>query len=386
MNRSLLKLFAFISLILFSLSVISCRKKEFNTDSNGNSNTNQSQSTRIIIDHDGEQIEIPSVVNRVAVVSIWPLPSVTAVFCGGTQKLAGIPPASLSAAKSGILGELYPEILSLPTNYTNGSDLNVEELLKLNPDVVFCSSREPKTKEILKQAGIPAIGFSVNNWNYNILETYSHWIELLSQIFPEYAKTDKVTDYSNMVYQEIQEKVKNIPESEKKKVLFLFNYNEKTIVTSGKLFFGQFWCDATGSKNVAEEVASENANAAINMEQIYVWNPDVILITNFTPATPETLYDNALQGYDWTPVKAVQNKCVYKMPLGTYRSYTPSTDTPCTLLWMAQKIYPELFSDINLIECVKEYYIDLYSIYLTDQQIERMYNQTASSAEGTKLK
>lgn len=370
--------FTLLFISIFILSINSCSKK--------NSVSDKSESTRLITDHDGDQIEIPAVVNRVVFVSIWPLPSVTAIFCGGTQKIAGIPPASLTAAKSGVLGELFPEILALPTNYTNGSDLNVEELLKLNPDVVFCSSREPKTKEILKQAGIPAIGFSVNNWNYNILETYSHWIELLSQIFPEYAKTDKVSDYSNKVYEEIQAKVKNIPDTEKKKVLFLFNYNEKTIVTSGKLFFGQFWCEATGAKNVAEEVAAENTNATINMEQIYAWNPDVILITNFTPATPDTLYNNETGGYNWSPVKAVQNKCVYKMPLGTYRSYTPSTDTPCTLLWMAQKIYPELFTDINLIQRVKDYYMDMYSVKLTDSQIERMYNQTSASSEGTKLK
>ncbi len=377
---------AFITAILLTaiFFITFCSKKQ-QPSAADSSPLQKDTGTRIIIDHDGEEVTVPNQINRVVTVSVWPLPSVVTIFCGGPQKLAGIPPASKSAAKSGILGELYPELLSLPSDYTNGSDINIEEILKLNPDVVLCSSKDAKTKQMLKEAGLPAIGFSVNNWNYNIITTYSKWIELLSQIFPEYAKTDKVSEYSEKVYEEVNAKVKDIPQEQKKKALFLFNYNEKTIVTSGRNFFGQFWCDATGTKNVAEEVAAEMTNATISMEQIYDWNPDIIFITNFTTAVPETLFNNETGIYDWSPVKAVQDKQVYKMPLGTYRSYTPSTDTPCTLLWMAQKAYPELFTDMDLTQRVKEYYNEMYSISLTEEQIERMYNQTGSSAEGTKL-
>lgn len=376
---------AFIAAIFLTSTflVTSCSKKQ--QQSAATSPFQKDTGTRIIIDHDGEEVTVPNQINRVVTVSVWPLPSVVTIFCGGPQKLVGIPPASKSAAKSGILGELYPELLSLPSDYTNGSDINIEEILKLNPDVVLCSSKDAKTKQMLKEAGLPAIGFSVNNWNYNIITTYSKWIELLSQIFPEYAKTDKVSEYSEKVYEEVNARVKDIPQEQKKKALFLFNYNEKTIVTSGRNFFGQFWCDATGTINVAEEVAAEMTNATISMEQIYDWNPDIIFITNFTTAVPETLFNNETGTYEWSPVKAVQDKQVYKMPLGTYRSYTPSTDTPCTLLWMAQKAYPELFTDMDLTQRVKEYYNEMYSISLTEEQIERMYNQTGSSAEGTKL-
>lgn len=387
MNKSLLFKTSLLAAFLLTSTLLltSCSKKSQSSKTENSQQNTVESTTRIIIDHDGDEVVVPKEINRVVTVSIWPLPSVVSVFCGGPQKLVGIPPASKSAAKAGILGELYPELLTLPSGYTNGSDINVEEILKLNPDVVLCSSHDAATKQMLKEAGLPAIGFSVNNWNYDIITTYSKWIELLSQIFPEYAKTDKVSEYSRKVYEEVNAKVKDIPDSQKKKALFLFNYSEKTIVTSGKNFFGQFWCEATGAKNVAEEVAAEMTNATISMEQIYDWNPDIIFITNFTTAVPETLYNNETGTYDWSPVKAVQDKQVYKMPLGTYRSYTPSTDTPCTLLWMAQKVYPELFSDLDLTQRVKEYYNEMYSIDLTQEQIERMYNQTGSSAEGTKL-
>lgn len=341
--------------------------------------------TRTVIDHDGETVTIPVKVNRVAIVGIFPLPSVATVFLGGSEKIVGIPPASLGAAKAGLLGELFPDILTKPTAFTSGEDVNVEELLKLNPDVVFCSASDAKAKDAIKNAGIPCVAFSVNKWNYNILETYDGWIDLLSQVFPESAKKDKVSAYSKQVYAEIQSKVKDIPDANKKKVLFLFQYNDKTIVTSGKKFFGQYWCDAVGAKNVAESVAAENANAVINMEQIYAWDPDIILITNFNTAVPEDLYDNKIGGYNWSSVKAVKNHQVFKMPLGSYRSYTPSADTPVTLTWIAQKVYPELFNDIDLTARVKSYYKNMYNIDLTESQINRMYNQTAAGAAGLKF-
>ena len=344
----------------------------------------EEKTTRTIIDHGGEAVEIPEVVNRVAIVQPWPLPSVMTVFLGGTDKIVGIPPAALGAAKAGLLGEIFPSYLELSTKFNDGNEINVEELLKLNPDAVFVMAGNAKQKQAVKDAGLPAIGFSVNKWNYDNIATYDGWIDLLSQVWPEYAKTDKVSAYSHSMEQMIQDRVSQIPESQRKKVLFLFQYSEKTMVTSGKLFFGQSWCDEIGAKNVAEEVAAENSSAVINMEQVYQWDPDVILITNFTPAVPDDLYRNVVNGYDWTPVKAVKEGKVYKMPLGTYRSYTPSADTPVTLLWMAKTVYPDLFADYDLVQEVKKYYKEMYGIDLTDDQIQRMYNQTSSGAAGTR--
>src|SRR5574344_2185526 len=121
------------------------------------------------------------------------------------------------------------------------------------------------------------------------------------------------------------------------------------------------------------------------MEQIYAWDPDVILITNFNSAVPDDIYTNKIGGYAWSSVKAVTNHHVFTMPLGSYRRYPPSADTPVTLTWIAQKVYPELFSGRNLTARVKEYYKNMYNINLTDDQISRMYNQTSAGAAGLKF-
>lgn len=335
--------------------------------------------TIVITDHADRQVEIPANIERVVTTDILPIASVLTVFLGSAEKIVGIHPSSMSAAKSGLLGELFPEILEADTSFMEGGNLNVEQLLNLDPDVVLVNASSSELISAIENAGIPTVAISPSKWDYDILETYDQWISLLSQMFPDNSKSEEISAYSKEVYDLVQERVKDIPEEEKKSILFLFNYDDKQIVTSGKHFFGQYWADAIGGKNAAEEVQAENSNAVINMEQVYEWDPDVILITNFTTAQPDDLYNNTIGSYDWSSVKAVVDKQVYKMPLGTYRSYTPSTDTPVTFLWMAKTVYPELFEDIDITAEVKDYYQEMYGVTLTDEQVDLMYNPVSAA-------
>lgn len=337
----------------------------------------------VVTDHAGREVTLPAEINRVVVADIYPMASVITVYLGSAEKLVGIHPVCMSAAKNGLLGEIFPEILNADTSFMTGSDLNVEQLLNLDPDVVFCSAGNSELMSALENAGIPAVGVSPSKWNYDILETYDQWAALLGQMFPESDKSKEISAYSQEVYDMIQDRVKDIAEEDKKDILFLFQYDDQEIVTSGKNFFGQFWCEAVGGRNVAEVVEADNSNAIISMEQIYEWNPELIFVTNFTTVQPDDLYNNAIGGDDWSTIAAVQNKEVYKLPLGSYRSYTPSADTPVTLLWMAQKVYPDLFSDIDIAQEVKDYYQELYGIELTDEQVDRMYNPSTEGAGNT---
>ena len=179
----------------------------------------------------------------------------------------------------------------------------------------------------------------------------------------------------------VQERVAEIPEEERERVFFLYKYTDTSMETSGANFFGQFWADAAGAVNVAEELTTDNQVAA-NMEQIYTWNPSTIFITNFTEAQPEDLYTNAIGNYDWSAIDAVQNEKVFKMPLGMYRSYTPGVDTPVTLLWFAKTTYPELFEDIDMVQETKDYYMEVFGVELTDEQAASIFAPEANVGAG----
>lgn len=337
--------------------------------------------THVIVDHLDMEVEVPYEVNRIVVGNILPLPSVLTVFFDSAEKIVGMSPNSMSAAENGLLGELYPEILNAETSFMNGTEINLEELMKLEPDIVIYSASQPEQGEQLRNAGFAAVAVSVNKWEYNAIETLNQWISLLSEIFPDNDKTEVVAKHSNEIYKLVQERVADIPEEERERVFFLFKYTDTNMQTSGSKFFGQFWADAIGAVNAAEEITTDNA-ADANMEQIYAWNPSTIFITNFTAAQPEDLYTNAIGNYDWSAIDAVQNEKVYKMPLGIYRSYTPGADTPVTLLWFAKTTYPELFEDIDIVQETKDYYKEVFGVELTDDQAASIFAPNAEAGAG----
>lgn len=337
--------------------------------------------THTVTDHAGNAVEVPNTIDRIVVLDIYPIPAALSVFFGSASKIVGMAQPSMTAAQNSLLGQLYPDILNAETGFIDGSEVNIEELMKLDPDVVFYSAGQTAQAELLASAGIPALGISVNKWDYNCIETLKHWVELFEQVFPGTEKTKQVEEYSNKMYELVQERVSGLSDAERAKVFFLFGYSDANITTSGAHFFGQWWCDAIGAVNVANELEKDNANP-VNMEQIYQWNPEQILITNFNSAKPDDLYNNSIGTCDWSGVKAVQDKKVYKLPLGIYRAYTPGIDTPITLLWMAQTIYPELFSDIDIISEAQKYYKDVFGIELTPEQASSIFAPVSAAGTG----
>ena len=336
--------------------------------------------TVTVTDHADRTVEVPTNPEKVAILGIYPLASMLSVYLNSAETIVAMEPASANAAKNSVLIDLYPEIGNITTDILSGEDLNIEALVALEPEVVYYNAADKADLEKLENAGLTAVAFSPTKCKFDVIETYRQWIGLLDQIYPSSSKNAKLVDqYSTDIYNMIQETVAGVEQPQK--ILFLYQYDENAMITSSSRFFGEWWAKAAGGVNVASDVQAETANAKITMENVYEWNPDVIFITNFTKATPEDLYSNAIGTDDWSTVKAVQDHRVYKMPMGTYRTYTPSSDTPMTLLWMAQAVYPELFADVDVRAEVKDYYSQLFGITLTDDQIDRMYTPNAAASE-----
>ena len=369
-----------LSLLAFTF-LIGCGQNTANqSQSNEKSQTTQEKSTgkKVIKDQVGHEVEIPNEVNRVVITSLWPLPSVYCLFQGSGEGLVGMHPASKSAAENSLLTKVAPEVSEVSTGFIQNGELNIEELIKLKPDVVFGSSEAEY--EMVTKAGIPYVQFVANpTGTGDTIEAVGQWMKLLGDIFNKEDRAEEIMNYGNETLKEIEGKLSTVSEDDKVKALMIYKYSDGTFQVSGKNFFGDFWLKSGGAINVAEEV---DGPKEVNMEQIYKWNPEKIYITNFSSYLPEDFYNNAIDGHDWSNVKAVQDKEVYKVPLGMYRWFTPSSDTPLMLKWVAKQNYPEIFSDVDMNQEVKDYYKKFYGIELTDQEIEKVFNPSREAANG----
>lgn len=340
-----------------------------------------SQESKLIVDELDREVEIPAKLDRVVMGSILPYFSTWFIGTNSTEQIVGIHPNSYNAAAFSILKDISPSILEAKTNFIENGEVNVEELIALEPDVYFEIANQEKTVKKLEETGITTVALDTSTTSLNPLDTLNRWLTLTGEIT---GTTDRPAEIiaegeaNQKMIDDTLEKA-SVTKENMPRVMILQYHSDGEISTAGTNMHGNRWLTATGGIDVAAEAGIDGIKA-INMEQVYEMNPDYIFITNFTETQPEDLKNNVFKGQDWSQVKAVQDGNVYKMPLGIYRWYPPSGDAPLMLKWMAQKLHPDLFTyDMN--DEVKDYYKRYYGYDLSDEQVHGIFNPSSEAAK-----
>jgi iron complex transport system substrate-binding protein len=339
---------------------------------------NETAESRIVTDELNRTVEIEST-DRVVMGSILPYFSTWFVATNSTEEIVGIHPNSYNAAANSILKEISPNIIDAKTNFIENGEVNIEQLLSLDPTVYFEIAGQEKSVNKVAETGIPTVALDTATKSLDPLDTFKRWIKLTGEITGTTERPAQILAEAEANQKLITDTLKDVKEKDKPRVFFLQYHSDGEISTAGTNMHGNRWLAATGGIDVAAEAGIDGIKA-INMEQVYAMNPDIIFITNFTETQPEDLMNNTVKGQDWSQVKAVQDGKVYKMPLGVYRWYPPSGDGPLMLKWMAQKLYPELFT-YDMEDEIKDYYSRYYGYGLTDKEVHDILNPSSEAAK-----
>ena len=333
---------------------------------------------RTIVDLCGNEVTLPAEINSVAIASVWPLASVY-IMAYGTDKLVGLAPEILSSANNSVLLQIAPDVTDICSDWTLNSVINAEELAELNPDVVLYSSGIPEDYEICQQLGIPAVGFALDCDGYNAVDTINTWIELLEEVMGEEITNPEYVQYGQDMQAFVAERLEGLTEEEKPEVMVIHRYGENTVGVPGGNSWADYWITASGGINVAADLTGTNN---VGIEQVYEWNPDKIMITNFSDAMPEDIYNNTLCSSDWSGLSVVENESVHKIPHGTYRWYVTCADSPLMLLWMAMQNHPTRFEDVDFVQTMKDFYTQFHGIELTDEDVQSILHPSSKIGEG----
>ena len=314
----------------------------------------------VIVDQLGKTIELDGVPERVAT-TIMPFPYIYYAVVGNSDNLIGCNPSSIVAYENSALKYMYPELANANTDFVDTSFVvNVEEVLKLKPDVVFQWNYMDEEIEKMEAAGIKVVALE-----YGDLEDLETWIRIIGTMFDKEERAEELITYFHESVAEVTDKIATLPEEEISNILILSD-NLKVTGTG----FSKYWIENSGAFNPAGDLSGEALN--VNMEQIYEWNPSTIYIGNFTDLQPSDLVENKLDGQDWSVVDAVQNGQVYKIPIGGYRWDPPGVETPLMIKWLAKIQHPELFADMDMREEVTEFYKDVYNFDMTDEILDEI--------------
>ncbi|GAA1979414.1 ABC transporter substrate-binding protein [Nocardiopsis rhodophaea] len=324
------------------------------------------EGSRTVTDLAGDKVTLSGPVRRVVTI---PLPAASMVVAvnGGPEVLVGMNAASRTAIEDSYLGEVYPELLDVSTDVAGAEFApNVESVLALEPDAVIqWGDRGADLVDPLRDTGLP-----VAQLTYGTQEDLEGAITLYGELLD---KQDRAETMVGRMHERLERLRAELPASDddRPSVLYLRGAEDSLEVGAGASY-NHFVIDLAGGRNPAAGL--DNERATIDVEQLLEWDPDIILIGNFGPATPKTMYDDPkLAG-----LSAVRDRRVYKVPLGGYRWDPPSQESPLMWRWVAGLVHetgaPGLRKD------VVETYGFLYGGEPSDAQLDTILNVVPNSA------
>jgi iron complex transport system substrate-binding protein len=316
---------------------------------------------RTVTDQLNRTVIVPDQVNRIVVLQHQTLDIL--VELGAADKIVGV----LAKWKSLIPGldKYAPQLAGLPMP----GDLaaaNVEEVLRLKPDVVFVTNYAPAAMiEQLSQAGLPVVAISLSKGegvespklnptfaddDTAYAEGLKIGVRLIGDIVGKRERADALLDYAFQQRKLVEERVAGITETERVR-LYMANPDMNTY-GSGK--YTGVIMKRSGGVNVASGVRGATK---VSMEDVLAWDPQVIFVQDRYAPVAKEIKDGAA----WQPIDAVKNGKVYITP-----EYVKPWGYPLPEalalgeLWMAKKLYPDRFADIDLQKKVDAYYVQFY--------------------------
>ena len=239
--------------------------------------------TITLVDDRGVEVTFPKNPQRIVISSILPLTSVYCLYRGGVQNLVGIPAAAMSAARHSYLAKVYPDILTLECDFAKGGKVNVEEVMKLHPDVVFYRANEVAEGDMYRKAGLPAVAFSTSKHGVDTIATFAGWIERLDQIFGGGGQTSGIAEYGRETLEKLRIRTASLKPEQRPRAIVFSGFRDGQLAAAGGTIFAEFYINEGGGVNVASAL---NGSKTVNLEQVYAWDPEVIFINNFCPYVP----------------------------------------------------------------------------------------------------
>ena len=284
--------------------------------------------TRTFTDSIGRTVELPAEIEKVAVSG--PLAQIV-LFALCPDKLVGIASAWDASAEQYLATEYYnlPELGQL---YGGQGELNLETLLASGAEIVI-DVGEPKDSAVedldalQEQTGIPFVHVTATT------ETMGDAYRKLGELVGMPDAAEELAAYCDRIYAQTLALAECV---EKVNLLYCLGDAGLNVIAQGS-YHAEIIDLLSNNLAIVEAPSSKGTGNEVDMEQILLWNPDVILFA------PDSIYATVREDATWQEVAAIRNGTYYEVPLGPYNwmGFPPSVQRYLGMLWMAKLLYPE---------------------------------------------
>lgn len=248
-----------------------------------------------------------------------------------------------------------------------GGDLNVEELMRLKPDVLFASAGLPQLRqEQLERAGIAVAVFRSNSLAALVERTL-----VTGEILGAEAlrRAQDYRDYFEANVARVAAALAKVPQASRLKV---YHAVGDPLSTSGRPSLNQDWMDLGGAVNVAEHwFQGGPATAKVSLEQIYAADPDVIVA--MTARDAESMRSEPR----WRGLRAVRQGRVHANPRGMFWWSRETSEQALQFLWLAKTLYPDALAAVDMKQETRDFYRRFYGYRLEDGDVAEFLQPTS---------
>lgn len=333
---------------------------------------------REVVDMGGRTVLVPQAVNR--------------VFCTnpiGTVNLFGLAPQSLvgwnfrpAGDNQKYIPDEYLVLPSLGVWMGAGSTPNAEEIAAQKPDALLCFWTADEAgcamaDDIQEQTGFPVVLV-----DYDV-RSAPEAFRFVGDLVGAAERGEELASFCERKLDVIRAIAEGIPEDQRKAVFLAQGNNGLTTDPVGSMHVTDA-LELINTANVADLPGLEGQGMGmptVNLEQIIAWDPDAVLVAEFSMSDSESSdVCGAICADDhWANVACVCEGEVYRIPQAPFSWFgrPPSAVRLLGCLWLLKVLYPAHAQEVNLREETLEFYRVFYGYDAFD---EDTLDQLLSSA------
>ncbi|MBP2134395.1 iron complex transport system substrate-binding protein [Methanomicrobium sp. W14] len=286
-------------------------------------------------------------------------------YLDSSDKIIGIESGEDETETSRPYTLVNPRFSDLPVISTRGDGTNLEQVMLLNPQVIFMagnsvmneSGQTTSSADIMQQkTNIPVVAFSPGSFRDDEgLEEMFSGLRVLGEALSKEDRAEELISYIKSCKDDLQERTANLSESERKTAYIggLSFGGAHGLMSTSSQYVPLSWCNVENIANITDMYSTE-----FSKESLLYADPDYIFIDAGTLGVEDEIGGfQDIKSAAFSDMKAVQNGDVYATLPYNYRATNYAT-VIADAYFIGKTVYPERFSDVDPEEKANEIFTE----------------------------
>jgi len=365
------RLLPIMIILIFTVAVLSSGC----TESSAYVYSGDEESSVTITDSYGREVMIPSDIDSI-VCSSGGTCTRYITYMESSDLLVGIESGEESNETNRPYVLVNPQFADLPIASSKGDGANLEQIMVLNPQVIFMSGSSVTNESgetaspadvMQMKTGIPVVAFSSGSFSdEEHLDQMFAGFRLLGKALGKQERAEELVSYIEDSIAELKERTADIPESERKTAFIggLSHSGAHGLMSTSSRYVPFTWCNVV---NVAA-TDSDLYSSDFSKEALIYADPDYIFIDAGTLNVEDEIGGfEDIKSTVFSDLKALKNGNVYATLPYNSRATNYAT-VLADAYYIGKTVYPEKFRDID----AKEKADEIYTMFVGEPVFNRL--------------